>query len=141
MVKVFEGGGNHIFRLRFQDPVTGEGVCENISICLDPECPGAPPAKKTFHRGDADENRELDLTDAVWILSYLFLGTGAIACADAADADDNGSLELTDAVRILYYLFLGLESIPPPGPPTETCGPDPTIEDTLDCESYPPCAG
>ncbi len=96
-----------------------------------------PPGTK-FHRGDADVNGTLQLTDAVRILNSLFLGTGVLPCRDAADSDDNGALQLTDAVRILNVLFLGTGSIPAPGPGLtgEPCGLDPT-DDDLDCASYP----
>jgi hypothetical protein len=138
MVKVFEGNGAHGFRLRFQD-AKGEAVTEGIEVCLDPECADRAPPATEFHRGDADGNAELELTDAVRILNFLFLGTGVISCFDAADADDNGGLELTDAVRILNFLFLGTGVIPAPGPTAQACGPDPTDTDPLDCDSYRPC--
>jgi len=89
--------------------------------------------KPQFVRGDADGNRQLQLTDAVRILNVLFLGTGTIACDDAADADDNGQIQLTDAVRILNVLFLGTGTIPAPGP--TDCGVDPTLDDK-GCENY-----
>jgi chitodextrinase len=95
-------------------------------------------ATPSFHRGDADSNGQLQLTDAVRILNVLFLGVGVISCSDAADADDNGQVQLTDAVRILNVLFLGVGVIPLPGPPSEPCGPDPTA-DTLECASYDRC--
>ncbi len=90
-----------------------------------------------FHRGDADGNGDLQLTDAVRILNVLFLGTGVLNCLDAADADDNGTVQLTDAVRILNVLFLGTGTIPPPGPPTEACGSDSGGE--LGCQTYNDC--
>ncbi len=95
-----------------------------------------------FHRGDADSNGQLQLTDAVRILNVLFLGTGVITCPDAADVDDNGQLQLTDAVRILNVLFLGDGIIPAPGPTSEPCGDDPTpdVGDTdLGCAAYTNC--
>ncbi len=95
--------------------------------------------KPKFHRGDADNNGQLQLTDAVRILNVLFLGTGVILCSDAADADDNGLLQLTDAVRILNVLFLGTGVIPAPGPTGDPCGEDPT-DDGLECAEYLPCA-
>jgi hypothetical protein len=91
-----------------------------------------------FHRGDADENGQLQLTDAIRILGVLFLGQGSIPCDDAADADDNGQLQLTDAIRILGVLFLGTGTIPAPGPTSDPCGADPT-EDGLGCASYTRC--
>ena len=93
-----------------------------------------------FHRGDADQNNALELTDAIQVLGYLFLGsqTKVPLCPDAADADDNGAIELTDAIRILGYLFLGTGEVPPPGPPPEPCGPDPTTDDEYGCDAYDP---
>ena len=101
----------------------------------------------SFHRGDSDDNGSLQLTDAVRILNFLFLGTGKITCMDAADVDNNGTVQLTDAVRVLNVLFLGVGSIPDPGPPGATfgnkpCGPDPGADtDHIGCVSYNSCGG
>ena len=109
-----------------------------ISFCQIDLKGGAPPAGPSFHRGDA-----LQLTDAVRILNFLFLGTGRIDCMDAADADNNGTVQLTDAVRILNVLFLGTGTIPDPGPPGESfgnkpCGIDPD-DSHVGCEVYDKC--
>ncbi|MBI4601902.1 MAG: hypothetical protein HY721_08060 [Planctomycetes bacterium] len=142
LVKVFEGNGDHAFRLRFQRPETAEGVCEGVSVCLDPGgCKGGPPPAR-FYRGDADSNGQLQLTDAIRILGFLFLGQAAPVCLDAADADDNGQLQLTDAIRILGFLFLGQAPPAPPGPPGQgaPCGPDPSPEAPDDlCAAYDKC--
>ncbi|HVR75153.1 MAG TPA: hypothetical protein VMT52_12505, partial [Planctomycetota bacterium] len=95
--------------------------------------------KPIFHRGDADANGEVQLTDAIRILGFLFLGGDAISCREAADADDNGEVQLTDAIRILGYLFLGSMVLPPPGPPPAPCGPDPAESSDLGCEAYEAC--
>lgn len=107
-------------------------------FCTELDFGDSVPVGPTFHRGDADANGSMQLTDAVRILNVLFLGTGEIPCLDAADADDNGSLQLTDAVRILNVLFLGVGTIPAPGSTDSPCGEDPT-EDANACESYAPC--
>jgi hypothetical protein len=90
-----------------------------------------PPSTETFRRGDVDSNRVIEITDAIVLLSFLFLGGAEPGCLDASDADDNGRLEITDAINVLAYLYTGGRPTPPPGP--ETCGPDPT-RDLL-----PPC--
>lgn len=100
--------------------------------CEDEE----PPVAPGFRRGDTDGSGEIDITDAVGVLGYLFLGSREPACFDAADADDSGALDLSDAVRVLGFLFLGGVAIPPPG--TQTCGLDPT-QDTLECEDNGAC--
>jgi hypothetical protein len=93
---------------------------------------------KTFHRGDSDNNGQLQLTDAVRILGFLFLGGVAPTCKDAADTDGNNQLQLTDAVRILGFLFLG--GLPPvaPGPPPQPCGED-NDATHLGCDLYDKC--
>ena len=80
-----------------------------------------------FVRGDVNSDSEINLTDAILILSFLFTGGPAPACMDAADADDNRSLQITDAIRILNWLFVGMVALLRPSPtapqyPTLDCG-------------------
>lgn len=81
-----------------------------------------------FIRGDVREDESINLSDAITILQYLFLGS-EISCADAADVDDSGDVSITDSIRLLRWLFLG---DPPPPPPFPLRGTDPT-PDALDC--------
>jgi diadenosine tetraphosphatase ApaH/serine/threonine PP2A family protein phosphatase len=85
----------------------------------------------TFRRGDADGTGTVELTDAVLVLNWLFLGSAAPGCADAADANDDGKVDLSDPVQVLGFLFLGSAAPPSPGP--ETCGDDPTDDDLPYC--------
>ena len=86
-------------------------------------------AQGVFIRGDCDQSVVVDLSDAIKLLSYLFLGTDDPICLDACDTDDSGDLDISDAIKLLSYLFLG--SAPPESPfPFE--GIDPS-EDTLTC--------
>jgi hypothetical protein len=96
-----------------------------------------PPLKRpaAFLRGDANTDANKDLSDAVFLLSYLFLGGTSPSCEKAADADDSGVLDITDAVYLLNYLFLGGTT---PNDPFPDCGLDETT-DGLTCESFPPC--
>jgi hypothetical protein len=80
-----------------------------------------------FLRGDADSSREVDISDAIFILRFLFLGDRPPRCLDAADANDDGALDQSDAITILSALFLGAERVRPPYP---SFGRDPT-EDEL----------
>lgn len=89
-----------------------------------------------FRRGDVDSSGTLDLTDALRVLGYLFLGSGEPDCLETADADDSGRVELTDALRILNYLFLGGLVLPPPGPPPFECGQDPVDSPDVTCQTY-----
>jgi hypothetical protein len=94
----------------------------------------------TFHRGDADGNGDLNLTDAVVVLEYLFLGKDAISCREAANSNDDRAVDLTDAVYLLVHLFLGGSPPGDPGPPSWPCGLDPSGSPThLGCASYNGC--
>lgn len=85
----------------------------------------------TFRRGDATGDGGTDITDGVFILNYLFLGTRAPDCMDAADTDDNGNVDLSDAIRVLNFLFLG--GVPPLAPGPAACGSDPEDDALADC--------
>lgn len=82
-----------------------------------------------FLRGDTNQDAARDMTDAIAILRYRFLGGIPLPCLDAADVNDDRSVDLSDSVHLLGYLFLGG---PAPPPPLHAPGPDPTVDD-LDC--------
>jgi hypothetical protein len=98
------------------------------------------PAVPVFRRGDADAaDGEVNITDAIFVLNYLFQGGGDPPCLDAADADDEFGINITDGIRILNFLFTGGTDPPSPGP--FDCGPDsdaPEPTPPLDCRTYPP---
>lgn len=82
-----------------------------------------------FIRGDCLPDGRRDITDAINILNYLFLGSLEPTCLDACDSNDDEILNITDAIHLLGFLFLG--TAPPPAPAGE-CGLDPAGSD-LDC--------
>ena len=82
-----------------------------------------PDTDREFQRGDANDDGQLDISDPVAVLGYLFLGLDEPPCLAAADSDDSGSLDVTDAIYALAYLFSGG---PPPEAPFPERGEDPT---------------
>jgi hypothetical protein len=94
------------------------------------------PFEKPFLRGDANEDGEVDLSDAVSVFGVLFRGEGYFACRDAADANDDGHLDISDGIYLLNFLFRGGEDLPSPG--RQTCDLDPT-DDDVSCASYLGC--
>jgi hypothetical protein len=111
------------------------GECgENVDIGAHEYC--VSDHGDLFVRGDPSGDSKHNISDAVFILSYLFTGGDRPGCLDAADADGNGLLELTDAIYLLDFLFLGG---PAPQAPFPECGGDPRTDDELTCESYSPC--
>jgi hypothetical protein len=96
----------------------------------------APVSAAVFQRGDANADGTVNISDAITVLGFLFLGSpAALHCEDAADVDDSGALNITDPVYLLGFLFLGG---PAPPAPFGRCGPDPTA-DVLGCAAFPPC--
>ena len=91
-----------------------------------------------FRRGDADGSGAVNISDAIFILNWAFLGGEEPSCRAAADWDsDNNINHLTEAVRILTWLFQGSFPSSKPGP--FECGHgrlDPFVED---CKSYTAC--
>lgn len=82
-----------------------------------------------FIRGDSNGDERVDITDAVFILLYLFQGGHIFPCYDAADADDTGAVNITDSIYLLDHLFKGGPAPPAPYP---TLGIDRT-QDSLIC--------
>jgi hypothetical protein len=56
----------------------------------------------------------VDLSNAVLVLGFLFLGGRSPACLEAADVHDSGMADLSDVVYLLNHLFLGGAAPPPP---------------------------
>jgi hypothetical protein len=88
-----------------------------------------------FRRGDTNEDTRTDISDAVWILRFLFLGGEGIRCRKSGDANDDQVVDVSDAVTILGYLFAGAPRLPGPFP---GCGVDPTVDD-LPCTGQTGC--
>ncbi len=75
-----------------------------------------------FIRGDANEDNQVDISDALRILSILFQGeTRLPSCLEALDANNDDSVDISDAVYILLYLFRGTNPPPPPYPEPGIC--------------------
>src|SRR5262245_30067562 len=94
----------------------------------------------TFIPGDANSSGAVNLTDAISIFRYLYLGDSAlVSCRAAADVDGNARIDLSDGIWLLGYLFLGG---PPPaqGLPSPGCGVE-SPGDPLGCDSPLPCGG
>ena len=86
----------------------------------------APPE---FVRGDANDDGNVDIADAVAMLGILFSGDPPAACADATDVNDDGLFDISDPISELSALFSGGTIAAPNG----ACGPDPTDTDPFDC--------
>jgi hypothetical protein len=112
-----------------EDVVTGLGAPFGLVLSI-----GGPPLLR-YIRGDANADGAVNITDAVYLATFLLAGGAPIPCGKSADTDDGGSIELTDAVFLLNSLFLGGRGV---AEPASSCGVDPSA-DVLTCTSFPPC--
>jgi hypothetical protein len=49
----------------------------------------------------------VDISDSVYLLSFLFLGGPAPSSSEIADANGDGTVDISDPVHLLMFLFLG----------------------------------
>ncbi|MEM7166913.1 MAG: IPT/TIG domain-containing protein [Planctomycetota bacterium] len=97
-----------------------------------------------FTRGDCNGDGSNNIADPIFLLGYLFPGTGGanvVECFDACDGNDDEALNIADAVAMLGALF-GTPTVPLSAP--NGCGPDPSAPSDdpvldLDCSFYPSC--
>ena len=126
--------------------ITGdEGCLDNVILAgpggtaldvLDAECASLSRNETRFIRGDANDDEKVNLTDAIFILSHLFMGGQGPACLAAADSTGNRALDLSDSVFLLNFLFNGGNAPPAPFP---ECGAYESRDDDLPCESAESC--
>jgi hypothetical protein len=101
-----------------------EPVGTNEEACLAPVM---------FLRGDANDDGRLDVSDAGYLLSWLFDDGPALFCDDAGDANDDGRLDVSDARYVLDYLFSNGAA---PAAPFPQAGYERT-KDSLGCGGIP----
>ncbi|MGB5139392.1 MAG: CHRD domain-containing protein, partial [Candidatus Zixiibacteriota bacterium] len=67
---------------------------------------GAPPTPPCFC-GDADNTGIVTISDAVYLINYIFAGGPAPAQLCLGDADGNSIITISDAVYLINYIFAG----------------------------------
>ena len=134
-----------LLMITFAEITGSEGCLENMILAgpggqpldvLEGECVSLEREMVRFIRGDANDDAQVNLTDAVFILSHLFMGEDTPPCLAAADSTGNRALDLSDSVFLLNYLFIGGDAPPAPFP---DCGALEMDEDDLPCESADSC--
>lgn len=105
------------------------GAAGAVGACGAVELRATSRDEVAFVRCEVNFDGVVDLSDAVRLLAWLFLGRTAPNCAGAADCNRDRRSDLSDAVYLLSYHFLGG---PPPAAPFPECGLDPLLESS--CE-------
>jgi hypothetical protein len=86
-------------------------------------------AARAFLRGDGNNDGQVNLTDAVSVLDWLFRGGAEPACLEAADINGSLGVNIADAVYLLQALFIGGPEPPAPFP---ECG---SVPVALGCDA------
>jgi hypothetical protein len=105
MVKVFEGAGDHQFRLRFQDPATQLpiGDDEGLHILRDPTCSTTFVETNCTNGRDDDGDSRIDCADADCVPDAAC----GVSRFVRGDVDGSSVINITDGINLLNFLFLG----------------------------------
>ncbi len=95
------------------EPVLGTHVGARLTCAVT-----IPTSRTGFIRGDANQDEEIDLADAIAILQHLF-GSGWLFYEPAADVNADTAIDIADAICLLQYLF---RRGTPPSAPFPECG-------------------
>ncbi len=85
------------------DPNNAQVVLERILNWFGVKKPSPP----SFMHGDANGDQMLDLTDVLFLISYLYKNGYPPTPLDAGDANCDGLVDLTDVLYLISYLYKG----------------------------------
>lgn len=74
------------------------------AIIVDDCSPFGPPCT---YRGDVNGDGTINVTDGVYLSSFLFQGGPPPPCILAADTNNDGDVNITDVINIYNFLFGG----------------------------------
>ena len=86
------------------------GTLKKCEVCHGVTPTGAGPHgifAPTCMGGDADGNGIITISDAVYLINYIFVGGFAPNPICLGDADGNGLITISDAVFLINYIFAG----------------------------------
>lgn len=90
---------NYIFTVEVSDQSTPSNIDSHQYILTI----SVPP----YVCGDADNNGQVSITDAVYIINAIFGGGPQPEIPEAADVDCNDAMSISDAVYIINFIFGG----------------------------------
>jgi hypothetical protein len=95
--------GTYYYKVRAKDFQDQIGPWSNVEDVV---------VRETFVRGDANGDGKIDISDAIYLVNYLFIDGPEPVPFEAGDADGDGEVNISDVIYLVNYLFLD-------GPPPE----------------------
>ncbi len=75
-----------------------------VGILIQPI--SAYAACEEFSAGDINSDHTVDISDAVFLLSFLFTNGQGSACPEIADVNGDSTLDISDPIYLLQFLFI-----------------------------------
>lgn len=92
-------------------------VCAMSGLCWS----GVASDDDIIRRGDVNHDASVNVSDAVYLNSFLYQGGAAPPCMNEADVNKDGRVDGSDSAFLLSYLYSGGPAPPSPGPYNSTC--------------------
>jgi hypothetical protein len=86
------------------------GRCPNGSgafLALTPSFAAANACGSSYVCGDANADSTVDISDAVYLISYIFAGGPAPDPQESGDVNCDSTVDISDAVYLISYIFTG----------------------------------
>ena len=100
-----DGSGHAV--INFEEPITGENPLDLVITAYNKISEHCQVAVLSAACGDANSDETVNVTDAVWIVNYVFAGGDPPDPMESGDCNCDGTCNVADAVWIINYIFAG----------------------------------
>ena len=80
-----------------------------------------------YRRGDPKGSGDVDISDPLHLLNFVFIGGRAPRCRAEADVSGSGTIDISYAVALLSFLFSGVGELPALTPEEELSCAEPWV--------------
>jgi hypothetical protein len=95
--------GTYYYKVRAKDAQNQTGVWSKVEDVV---------VLEAFIRGDVNGDGQINTSDVVYLINYLYIDGPAPVPLEAGDTNSDGQLNIIDVVYLINFLFIGG---PPPG--------------------------
>ncbi len=90
--------GTYYYKVRAKDAQNQTGAWSKVEDAV---------VLEAFVRGDADGNGQINTTDVVYLINYLYIDGPPPVPLEAGDVNSDGKLNISDVVYLINFLFIG----------------------------------